>query len=668
MDVRGEIEIVDREGWSKKQPLVKTITLVGSDPTSDVVLDARRGGKVAPRHAQIIYWPSGNYGYRLVNLGDAEIRVGAGGERTLAPRSTIQVGDGETFEIGDFTLILRAAGAARQAAAAGSGHIGLDLRLPGTPLAPDRTMEGVILLGNLGEQSNVQFEVDVEGLPAECYEVEPAPLLFPGAEEQVRLRVYHQGGRPAAGNHQVCVRVTAPEAYPAEEATIARSITVLPCYRHRLRMPTLEETEPEAPPAAERSAARESKPETPAQDRKRWARLLAWLRRLPRALPGGRSSAGEPPVRDGVADEAGAASPAARQGEEQRPPQAPPAAEARSPEDEAWASAPGEPVHPPSPPAGEAAASAEQPARKPGDTSAAPGAPAVSLWVAPDAEFGPPPARVAGEASSPPSPPAPDGAGKAPERAKPAPGAAVEDPPLAQSATTPDGEAAAPPPVKPVATEAAKEGPAAAKPAAAGNGSSPRQPEVPATEPARRSPGRPQAERASKGQPAAPPAPEQAQPAAAERAAAEAAAEKDIAAQRPAAQQAAVQRATAPRAAAEPPARKKAPALGGQSAPSSRAGERDWWAAERNEEQRSQPAGDWWAAEAESPPPVLPEGGRWNPAPEPPAIEEGQVRVLKAQVPPDEEAELPGAAVPQEEGDWWAAEPAEDERSEEVEE
>ncbi len=246
MSSHGEVEIIDRHGWIKRHPLEQTITHIGSDPTNEIVLEAGRGEGVAPRHLQVICWPDVGYRHRLVNLGDTDVQVGSGGAQALPPRSAMDLFDGETVRLGDFTLVFHLGAGPAVGVAGRSEHIGLDLSLPRARLAPNQTLEGIITVRNLGEQEGVQFELDLEGLPPNCYQIEPPPLFFPGAEEEMRLYLYHRGTQPVAGEHYITIRAVAPRAYPAEEATVSQVIQVLPFYKHRLRLLSEEEWRTEA--------------------------------------------------------------------------------------------------------------------------------------------------------------------------------------------------------------------------------------------------------------------------------------------------------------------------------------------------------------------------------------------------------------------------------------
>lgn len=289
------IEIIDKDGWRKAFRLGKTITHVGSAPHNDIVLENWRGSGVEPRHLQLIALPQG---YRLVNLGSASISL-IDSDTVIHSRSSVQVDAGAIIKVGEFTLTFyeeartaapsplpvprREAGGEGQAAypssplpqpspQVGKGApvrdkaqvtrdtvpsphpsamekeeappelstsdvIGVDLSLSGTALGPNSPLEGVIKVRNLGDQTGVQFKLTVEGLAAENYSIGPGPILFPNAEREVPLRLYHpQKPEPLAGEHRIQIHATAPNEYPGERATASQVIQILPFYRHRLQM------------------------------------------------------------------------------------------------------------------------------------------------------------------------------------------------------------------------------------------------------------------------------------------------------------------------------------------------------------------------------------------------------------------------------------------------
>lgn len=286
------VEITDRDGWRKEFPLERPLLYLGSDPRNDVVLEAQRGGEVAPRHLQLIALPAQvGGGYRAINLSDWNIPIGQEGGRSLAPRAAVEIVDGDTLRVGDFYLVFHlgaatagvsalaphaaapvarppardrqepepvpvvrsAAGYQRaiSAAAAGqtefvgvedrSAHMGLKLSLPQARVAPDLPLEGTILLRNLGAEQAVQFRIEIEGLHPDWYQVGPAPILFPNVEKGVALRVQHpRGPAIAAGRHEIQVRASAPDAYPGEEVTVRHDVDIVPYYHHTLALTVLD--------------------------------------------------------------------------------------------------------------------------------------------------------------------------------------------------------------------------------------------------------------------------------------------------------------------------------------------------------------------------------------------------------------------------------------------
>jgi len=241
------VEVVDREGWRRVYPLQKAIVHIGAAPGNDIVLDAARGAGVGPRHIQLIARAGGGQGYRLVNMGDSDILVG--GDRRITPRSFIDLADGEQVRLGEFTLVFTGAGVSGGAViaptaggapgsvAGASGGIGLSLSMPRVQLAPHESLDGSILVRNLGNKAGAQFKLQVEGLEPDWFEIGPGPILFPGASKEVALRLFHPGRpSPAAGDYRFVVQATAPQAYPGESATAVQVIQILPFYSHKVQI------------------------------------------------------------------------------------------------------------------------------------------------------------------------------------------------------------------------------------------------------------------------------------------------------------------------------------------------------------------------------------------------------------------------------------------------
>src|SRR5690606_37645038 len=112
-----------------------------------------------------------------------------------------------------------------------SAGIGVRLSLSHATLAPEVPLEGSIAVRNLGNEPGVQFRLEVAGLQPDCYDLGPGPILFPGVEKSVFIRLYHPlRPEPHAGRHIIQVRVTAPEAYPGESVLVSQEIDIVPYY------------------------------------------------------------------------------------------------------------------------------------------------------------------------------------------------------------------------------------------------------------------------------------------------------------------------------------------------------------------------------------------------------------------------------------------------------
>jgi hypothetical protein len=238
------LEITDKEGWKKIFPLEKAIIYVGSDPRNDVTLDPTRGSGVSRRHLQLISVGNGA-GYRLINMGDADVRLGAHGETNLPPRAFVELNPGEKVQVGDFVLKFEGELSMPVGDDMGAGlpgaqrskSIGLSLVLPSHQLTVEKPLEGTVVVRNWGTKTGAQFKLDVDGLDPQCLEIGPGPILFPNAEKEVYFRVHHpRAAKPPAGDYRLRIRATAAQAYPGEAAVVTQMIQLLPYYSHKVRL------------------------------------------------------------------------------------------------------------------------------------------------------------------------------------------------------------------------------------------------------------------------------------------------------------------------------------------------------------------------------------------------------------------------------------------------
>ncbi len=233
------IYVTDKDGWTKQFAIKRNLLHLGSSPHNDVVLEPSRGGGVSPRHIQILPNPSTGK-YRVVNLSQAD--VDADGQ-ALPPRAFIDFDTGRTLHVGEFKVQIQGEAKAltptartRQSSngnVKSSDKIGAQLALSHRQLTPDMVIEASLLIMNLGDQGNVQFQIGVEGLPEDSIEIGPGPILFAGAEKRVPIEISHpKSPETLAGPLRLRVYISAPESYPGELTVITESLEVMEYLDH----------------------------------------------------------------------------------------------------------------------------------------------------------------------------------------------------------------------------------------------------------------------------------------------------------------------------------------------------------------------------------------------------------------------------------------------------
>jgi hypothetical protein len=235
-----KVSIMDKDGWKREFTLERAIAFIGTDPRCDIVLDAARGGGILARHAQVI---GGEGARRLVNLSEQTIGL-EGDPLPLPPRGVTEILPGSVFQIGDWRFEVLGDGGplSRRNQVPGSAHIGARVVLPVATLSAGAPIDGKLLIKNAGDETAVQFRVELNGLPAHCIEVANPPMLFPGAMKELALRLINPGDKSlSAGEHELTARVTAPYAYPGEAAISSARIRVAPNFAHAIRVIKPEE-------------------------------------------------------------------------------------------------------------------------------------------------------------------------------------------------------------------------------------------------------------------------------------------------------------------------------------------------------------------------------------------------------------------------------------------
>lgn len=223
MSYNGTVHVTDKTGWAKTFPLEKALTMIGSASFNDIVLPESHGGGVASVHIQLISSQPGKRGFRMVNLvsDPLEVSLSEARGRILVPaKGSRELTDGDGLKLGDFLLTFYLQSAHGISIEKRSENIGVTYEMPSLILKEERKLTGLLTVRNFGEEKRCQFEIDLEGLPSDCYQIDPAPLLYPGGEEKLQIRFFHLGVRPSAGDCPILIRVSAVGAYPTEEVLL----------------------------------------------------------------------------------------------------------------------------------------------------------------------------------------------------------------------------------------------------------------------------------------------------------------------------------------------------------------------------------------------------------------------------------------------------------------
>jgi predicted component of type VI protein secretion system len=246
MDGKQQVEVINASGWRKSYVLQQPITHIGSSAENEIVLQPGPGDEIEARHLQVIQMGET---YNLINLSEQDVVIGGSNGNLIAPLASAPIKSGSQVRLGQFTLLFSAEKKGAEtllAPAAGSvpfqvEHqsplIGLKLRFYEASLSPDRPLDGGVIVSHQGEKPEVQFKLEVEGLPPSCYYLEPAPLLPAHVQEEILLRLFHpHEPSPAAGQHRLSLRATAPIDYPGEYTLISMMIDLLPFYDYEVEV------------------------------------------------------------------------------------------------------------------------------------------------------------------------------------------------------------------------------------------------------------------------------------------------------------------------------------------------------------------------------------------------------------------------------------------------
>jgi hypothetical protein len=246
------MEIRITKGRSRKRTdlIDQSIIRIGSAPENDIALSSK---SIEPFHLQILLNSGEGQKNYLVNLTGQPVAVTLSQEAFwLSPFATSEIHSGDEIDLEEYNLSLNLP--VRDHLLLSSRFFEAALDFPANFLHPDTILEGILTIRNLGEAKGCKFKVEAEGIPEDCFGIDPVPLLYPGATEKVPFRLYHHGVSPAAGYLSFRITLTAPECYPDQKVIQQYVIYVTPSYKQRftVREETNAElviaTEPEALP------------------------------------------------------------------------------------------------------------------------------------------------------------------------------------------------------------------------------------------------------------------------------------------------------------------------------------------------------------------------------------------------------------------------------------
>ncbi len=226
-----ELLIVEKSGWSKSIKTDRAVIRVGSAPSNDVQLQSP---KIASVHIQILHSTDTDSSCKVVNLAH-EITARVSREiHRLPPYAAVDVRDGDEILLDNYSITFRLPLSANVTQSA--KRIQAALSFADAVLQPKFATTGVLTIKNAGEHSACQFQVDIEGLPADCFQIDPIPLMYSSAQEEVRIRIFHRILYPPAGLQTIVLKVSAPEGYPGEELIIRQGIYVTPVFKQALEL------------------------------------------------------------------------------------------------------------------------------------------------------------------------------------------------------------------------------------------------------------------------------------------------------------------------------------------------------------------------------------------------------------------------------------------------
>ena len=226
-----ELILIEQNGLEKSFSIEKGVTRVGSAPVCDVKLSPQIG---APLQLQIFYAAQQPDRCKVLNIGP-EIQVNCQGSRQkLVSSASLEMRGGDELFIDTCKLVFKLP--ASSGVMRASSSIDASLSFPNPVLYPDIPNVGTLTIRNTGKSASCQFQVRVNGLPGDCFRIDPAPLMYPDAQEHFLVHLFHRERYPRAGFHELKLIISASKTYPGEEVMIRQPIYVMPLFRTEIEL------------------------------------------------------------------------------------------------------------------------------------------------------------------------------------------------------------------------------------------------------------------------------------------------------------------------------------------------------------------------------------------------------------------------------------------------
>jgi len=257
-----ELIVFEQSGWIKPVKIEKSITRVGSAAGNDVQIDSTN---ISPVQLQIIYSPEQANRCKVMNLSGTLNLKSSGKLSALPAFTTVDMYDGDEIELAEYRLQVKLP--LNSSLLKTSSVIDASLRFSDPVLRPEYPTTGQLTIKNNGEREAGQFLVSITGLPEDCFHIDPVPLMYPGAQEETGICLFHHMTYPLAGYHTLTVTVSAPDTYPGEVLLLQQKLFVSPVARQGLEISddvkAVPYTSPESQPVVSEKLPPPAQPEIP---------------------------------------------------------------------------------------------------------------------------------------------------------------------------------------------------------------------------------------------------------------------------------------------------------------------------------------------------------------------------------------------------------------------